>query len=163
MNDKVIFLDIDGVLNSDTYLDGVDHSNEIHWKEFWINNIDCKSVVILNEIIEKTGSSVVVSSTWRIMMDFIDIKSVLEIVGFQGTILGCTPYIKGNSRGEEIKAWLKENPTKQFVIIDDVVDFDEELTSRLIKTNCSFGLIQSDIGKAVRLFNVQKSELSYVC
>lgn len=150
---RVIFLDIDGVLNSDYFLSNVDHSNEIDWREFWINNIDLKSISFLNEIIEHTNASVVISSTWRIMMTLDELRSVLKIVGFNGNVIGCTPYIQGENRCVEIGVWLEENKPQQFIVIDDVVsDFNSAILDRTVKTDCGSGLVQLDVWKAIELF-----------
>ena len=58
---KVIFLDIDGVLNSDEYLDKVKNS-DIQGIE---RDIDVEKVKLLKRAIDETGARVVLSSSWR--------------------------------------------------------------------------------------------------
>jgi histidinol phosphatase-like enzyme len=55
---KVIFLDIDGVLNSEEFLKK--NKNEA---------IDRNNVSILKKIIDKTGAFIVMSSAWRLWFD----------------------------------------------------------------------------------------------
>jgi len=56
---KVIFLDIDGVLNSEKFLEN--NKNQA---------IDRNSVGILKNIIDKTGALIVMSSGWRLWFDY---------------------------------------------------------------------------------------------
>ena len=58
---KVIFLDIDGVLNSDEYVDKVKKS-DIQGIE---RDIDIEKVKLLKRAIDETGAKVVLSSSWR--------------------------------------------------------------------------------------------------
>ncbi|MDE7380098.1 MAG: hypothetical protein K2N14_03500, partial [Clostridia bacterium] len=54
---KIIFLDIDGVLNSLKYDASRDKRK--------LTNIDETRLPILKSIVEKTGAKIVLSSTWR--------------------------------------------------------------------------------------------------
>ena len=56
---KIIFLDIDGVLNSDIYYRKVDRSVK-DWTRF-----DPKAVELINKLIDEFSAKIVVSSTWR--------------------------------------------------------------------------------------------------
>lgn len=58
---KVIFLDVDGVLNSDEYFDKIRNLN--------IEGIECEidieKIRLLKKAIDETGAKVVLSSSWR--------------------------------------------------------------------------------------------------
>lgn len=139
---KVIFLDVDGVLNSD---------------EFFENNtddsyIDIKAVKLVKKAIEETGAKVVVSSSFRYNKAFQEIQ---EILLRNGILFEKTPFIN-NERGKEIKQWLsEESEIDDYVILDDEIfdDFDEELVSHLIKMddNNTHGF-----GKGIQLKNIEK-------
>lgn len=58
---KIIFLDIDGVLNNQ-----VDEERSVIKIDHPDDFISERCVTLLNELIENTGAKVVVSSTWRI-------------------------------------------------------------------------------------------------
>lgn len=60
---KIIFLDIDGVLNSESYFGTVGYlsSSDIYYKQ-----IDLCAVQLLKKIIDKTKAGIVLSSCWRI-------------------------------------------------------------------------------------------------
>lgn len=87
---KILFLDIDGVLNSELFmLSSLRYKLNKYfpiWKifkflnimwfyrrilnnetldKFYLNQIDKKAVSLLNEVINETGCKVVLSSTWR--------------------------------------------------------------------------------------------------
>ena len=63
---KVIFLDFDGVLNSDK-IPQTPHNPLIRFgsPEWLATQFDTKLVARLNFIIEKTGACVVLSTSWR--------------------------------------------------------------------------------------------------
>jgi len=120
---KIIFLDIDGVLNSEMWyrsrfeqLDREEETGNYPYYEF-----DPILIDRLNRIIEETDAKVVVSSTWRIGRSVEDLQNLLNKVGFKGEIIDTTPHFhaKGEDnddnpigytvpRGCEIEWWLKE-------------------------------------------------------
>lgn len=118
---KVIFLDIDGVLNHQKWYktrieikqgtDNKDWSDRYPFYEF-----DPESVKVLNYIIENTGAKVVISSTWRHGRTVSDLQHILNSVGFNGEIIDTTPSLNARigkesagytvPRGCEIDWWL---------------------------------------------------------
>jgi hypothetical protein len=122
---KLIFLDIDGVLN-------------------WIGTedrisgfigLDPTRIAQFNKIIDAVpDAKIVVSSTWRktgmfgVYEDFNGLKKLLADRGLRGEIIGHTPIHFGRrGRGQEIREYLDEefqveNPGQtvdSFVILDD--------------------------------------------
>jgi hypothetical protein len=146
---KIIFLDIDGVLN-----------NEVHYikqlkaeiKQYWgPDGLDEDNIKVLNAIIEKTGAKVVLSSSWRLHFKLDEIESFLKEKGFKYTIFAkTTSYIGvGCSRGDEIKLWVNEwNQDIEYVKDNDAVThfvaFDDIDDMEVIKEN--FVLIDDDLG-----------------
>ena len=127
---KVIFLDIDGVLNSDEYFDKIEGLN-IEGIE---KQIDVEKIKLLKRAVEETGSNVVLSSSWRYTRNAQYLKQLLLEYGI---LADSTPFMK-NKRGEEIKGWLEEHKdTEDFVILDDEIfdSYDEELMKKLIKVS----------------------------
>jgi hypothetical protein len=114
VGNKIIFLDIDGVLNcQDAY-----HNDECKYVDFTLNGGEdfyqtfySKSKMWLNKLIEETGAKIVISSTWRHSgIDFIE--KVWEMEKMSGEIIGLTPHLKRNDgytipRGCEIDFYLK--------------------------------------------------------
>ena len=116
---KIIFLDIDGVLNCENaykrrishgfcqYVEFEDKNGEKdHYQSFYL---PCKK--LLNELIDETGAKIVISSSWR-GSGLEWLKRVWELEGMSGEIIGITPHFRDSRfsvpRGCEIKAWLEE-------------------------------------------------------
>ena len=109
---------------------------------------------LLNDLLEKTGANIVMSSSWRISMSLIRICEELVSCGFRfpERIVGCTPHVPERERGYEIKLWLKQVPVEKFVILDDCDDVGN-LFPFLIKTDHFIGLQQIHIDKALGWLN----------
>lgn len=115
---KVIFLDFDGVVCTVT-------------KE-WTTLPDGRNVQVLNgaavarlnEIYQRTGAYVVVSSTWRLGTPVELLAVHLTRYGFRGLVLGATPDLHPRGeRGHEIAAWLRAHPkVTSYVVLDDDAD-----------------------------------------
>lgn len=125
---KVIFLDVDGVLNSDEYFDKTKSLNMQGIEE----DIDIEKIKLLKKAINETGARVVLSSSWRYTRNGQQLKELLS--NYQ-IYVDSTPFIQ-NKRGLEIKQWLLENQNvEDFVILDDEIfdSYDDELIKKLIK------------------------------
>ena len=132
---KIIFLDIDGVLNSDEYFDKIKNLN-INGIE---NDIDVSKIVLLKKSLDETGAKVVLTSSWRYTRKAQELKQLLLSYGI---IVDCTPFID-NERGIEIKKWLQEhNDIQDFLILDDEIfdSYDEKLMKKLIKISDTNGI-----------------------
>ena len=138
---KIIFLDIDGVLNNrESLKDGVEIVPEL--------------VLNLENICEQTGAKIIISSTWRILHPQEEIEFVLGCAGLsRDTVIGCTPRLKGDvKRGEEIKRWIdevEEIAVDNFVILDDDSDMLDEQMDHFIKTDRISGLTKEDVNRAI--------------
>ena len=152
---KVIFLDIDGVLNSDAYMKKqLDNSSEGIKSE-----IDPATLILLKKAVDTTGAKIILSSSWRIIRKYNELEKFLMKFGI--SLSGKTPYIDGK-RGLEIKQYLSENENiEQYLILDDEIfeSFDEELVNHLILTKSdqnyhgfSKGLTEKHIKQIVETF-----------
>ena len=116
---KVIFLDIDGVLNSnDWYVyreDNVDTYSIDAQYPFY--EFDPRAIERLNRIIESTGAKIVVSSTWRHGETVESMQILFDRLSLKGEIVGLTPGLSCKKpyedksrytipRGCEIEWWL---------------------------------------------------------
>lgn len=147
---KVLFLDIDGVLNCAT-------SN---WQHRGFIGIDPYMVAILNRVLEKTGAQVVLSSTWRLgeqsreevrqqVVDFIDVTPSLRRPSDKG-------FHDYPERGLEVKDWLDRHPEVTcYAILDDDSDFLPD--QPLFKTTWEEGLTQEIADKIVAHLGVRQS------
>ena len=146
---KIIFLDIDGVLNSNKSLIvnhefdkllGRVYDGSINDLEMYkMNEIDMNKLFMLRDICNLTGAKIVISSGWRRLWNYPLIEEKLVSLGLP--IVDVTPHIDIYRRGEEIRTYLwkqllQDNEVDNFVILDDDIflDFDE-LENYLIKTS----------------------------
>ncbi len=140
---KVIFLDIDGVLNNQEV--------SIRKKDEGCRVWDEKCVNRLNRITDETGAKIVISSTWRRSKDFYSI--IVNEMGITGEIIGKTiDYLltPNTKRGDEIEEWLSRHPEITiFVILDDNDDM-AHLIDHLIQTDFEIGLTDEHADEAIR-------------
>ena len=134
---KVLFLDIDGVLNNTASL-----SEGIH--------IIPEKCLMVRDICWRTGAKVVVSSTWRVGRSLEELQQIFRLVGMGGLIVDVTPWHTNGPRGEEIDHWLKDNTkTKQYAIVDDDGDMLEEQMQYFVKTEHIVGLTTFERDKLI--------------
>ena len=149
---RVIFLDIDGVLNSAVY------DRERTDKD---GNIDVSRLVLLKQIVDAANAQIVLSSSWREHWEPEDEKcdqigKELNCV-FRGAglcIADKTPMT--GSRQKEISSWLDAHPyTADYVILDDAFGGWGDLEPHLVKTNSRIGrgLEDRHVEAAVKILN----------
>lgn len=158
---NVIFLDIDGVLNSDRY----DRSRREDQ-----GNIDETRLPLLKRIIEETGAVIVLSSSWRKhwekdpeARDAIG-KELDGLFGSNGlAIADKTPVLPDRDRAGEIRLWLARNGNPEgFVILDDIAfGWGEDLFGHLVKTNSRIGrgLEEEHVNKAIAILQKKEDEV----
>jgi len=154
---KVIFLDIDGVLNGG-------YQTEMTNRYY---NLDSEKIKLLNQIIEKTTTDdcptkIVLSSTWR--LDFTDkkidfaghaIDMFFEAVGIIPCCIGRTGYYN-TRRGNEIFLWLAryqltgDKEIESICILDDDRDM-EMMKPWHIQIDYKQGLTMSNVNDAVKM------------
>ena len=151
---KIIFLDFDGVMDTDYY----DH---ILSKEGKSSNdsfgtvFDPNSVRNLKHIIDETGADIVVTSSWKFFMTYKDILDMWEYRGLPGFVTDVTPTpsVRRN-RGDEIDAWLHDCGEEcQYVIIDDFGkgNFNEHQRPHLLVVNPFYGIDKNIAEKAIAI------------
>lgn len=148
---KVIFVDVDGVLNSDDFIDSVKGSQDI----------DIKTIRLLKNAVNETGAKIVMDTSFRYTKSFLKVQ---EMLLQNGILFDKTPFID-NERGKEIKQYLAEHKyIEDYILLDDVIfpDFDDELLEHLIKmddTNSrgiGKGLQEKDVEEIIRRFGRKK-------
>jgi hypothetical protein len=152
---KLIFLDIDGVLNSAPFLKAhaiTDYKSVI---QALLASLDPEAIERLNRIVDVTGARIVVSSVWRAMMRIGELQKAFERAGLKTCPFSQTPQL-GTTRGREIQSWLDRRrvtvPVESFVILDDDADM-EHLLPRLVQTSMDDGLQDRHVEKAVEILN----------
>lgn len=137
---KVLFLDIDGVLNN---------FKDRNFGE----QLSPSSCASLNRIVEQVPDlKIVISSAWRLwgtdyMADLLEKNGVKDA---KELVIGCTGNEQG-IRGFQIQCWLDRNyKVTNFVILDDESDMGP-LVTNLVKTNGFVGLTTADADKAIKV------------
>ena len=159
MKRKIIFLDIDGVLNSN------DFREELK-KEY---NIDADKVKMLASIVEKTNAEIVLHSAWRFWFDEelnpTEKSSevlVAELNSYNLRITGVTPDLSTEEirktkkyskvKAAEIRRFLSSNlDVCSWIVIDDLDLNDEEIRNHQVRPDSSIGLSKEHIEKAIKL------------
>jgi len=138
---KVVFLDIDGVLNN-CMAAGVFHHS----------STDPFCIAILNESLRRTNAKIVIISTWK---DNFDISVVINLLYERGilpdSIIGCTEKDAPKELG--IKNFLEiHGEIEKFVIIDDNLELqDESLKNFCVRTDSHEGIQPEDMDKIINL------------
>lgn len=144
---KVIFLDVDGVLNSDKT------SRRTASGYTFVGSRQMKN---LRRIVEETGAKVVLSSDWRYDRDdpkwngdFLELEE--ELLRYGISLYGFTPELRSAHRGAEIDTWLKDHDeVENFVILDDRLDIEPN-KDHWVRTVMSRGLGIEETEEAIRV------------
>ena len=149
---KVIFCDVDGVLNN-TVTKERSPSGYTGVSKDLIRN--------LRAIVRRTGAKLVLSSDWRLVRDdpvhgrdYRYLKRKLYFTGLL-SVTDHTDDISWNKRGCEIRKYLKDHPeVTEYVILDDLPFPDflaNGLLGHLVLTDRKKGLTETDAERAVRI------------
>ncbi len=155
---KVIFLDVDGVLNAV-------QRQEISQEYI----IDEEKVDLLGKIVKATDAVLVMHSGWRFWFDedlrplrkeAENLEKLLSDVGL--SIYAKTPDFTtekirknktfGKVKPAEILAWLEQNTgVDSWIVLEDLDLRNEEIRRRQIQTNGAEGLTERDVIQAIEL------------
>lgn len=163
---KVLFLDIDGVLNTERQ----------HW-HCQMNGIapidrfgyafDPKAVANLANILTDTGAEIVISSSWK-SIGLANLVELWENRGLPGKIIDITPNTISDEfllnanlddmellpiKGVEIKEWLTNHgrQVSHYAIIDDESGMLLEQQPHFVRTNPQFGITRTDSQKVINI------------
>jgi hypothetical protein len=156
---KLIFLDIDGVLNDRTFHEDAQSST-----------IKPKCVAHFNRLIHETGAAVVLTSSWRYLtmgddpeypaqMTLVGLRYLLrthgvtaklQIIGY--TERDCSEH-GGKNRGQQIAHYLETcEDVEAYVVLDDNAFDIGECGHPFVQTDGRAGLTEADIDRAIDLF-----------
>ena len=148
---KIIFCDIDGVLNSE-------YGSKVGFYD--VGGIEERKIKQLKKIIEATGAKVVISSRANSFMgkefDEMRVNSIKS--------LGVTPLDSitdieyQESKATAIKRWLRKHPgVENFVVFDDCEsDLEMAFSNKFIYVNGKHGLTYRLANKAIEILNKEK-------
>ena len=117
---KIIFLDIDGVLNSSEYRNRMG-------RKYYSEIIDRSKMPLLKEIVEATDAKIVLSTSWRKFwnqgehqLDSIGQHINTVFAEFGLSVHSKTPVRENAGRSAEIAAWLDgKRYVEEYAILDD--------------------------------------------
>lgn len=163
LNMKVLFLDIDGVVNCSKTMQ----------RHRGVIGIDPYMALLVDRIVQATGCEVVLSSTWRLwpetreevkrqVCQFIDTTpQLLRSMSNGGFINGEDYDGKGGyqsaSRGYEIQDWLDRHPeVTQYAILDDDSDMLAQQKPNFFKTTWDDGLNEEIANRVIAHLNDER-------
>lgn len=179
---KILFLDVDGVLNSFRTADAFNTGRgdgygtlafstdfrygQMEWSQRAFK-LDPIAVILLRKIIEATGAKIVISSTWRLGSCVDHFNKMFECYDWDTTniIIDMTGHPQ-KIRGEDIRQWLSANAhlnITDYVIVDDNSDFYPDQTQHnFVKTNPAIGLSCNSLEQAIEILTKsdRKSQFS---
>lgn len=167
---KIIFLDFDGVLNTESYFQTLMQQGVPTHDEFGVL-FDSNSVAKLAEIINLTNAQIVVSSSWR-YMGVSELQRMWKLRKLPGKIVGFTPLNLLDeelltidldnldsftpeclvARGSEIQAWL-DNHTgiANYLILDDLTDILPSQKKHFVQINPIKGITKENVVQALQI------------
>ena len=151
---KVLFLDIDGVVNSEECLKRGDAKGGILGIDPYLAFLVGKIILALPEL------KVVLSSSWRHWPN--GRKTVGEKVCSIYDVTGSEPYLKelpngvdNVQRGREIQKWLDAHPeVERYAILDDDSDMLPSQLPNFFKTSWKKGISEEIVSNVINHFLV---------
>lgn len=149
---KIIFLDIDGVLNGNLFVPKDDRAGVL---------IDDTRLDLIKHIVDATDAKIVLSSSWREHWEKNETecddtgRKINEIFAAKGLSVFDKTSKYHNDRKQEIIDWLQEHPdVSDFVVIDDGFFEEEILKNHFVLTSkLRFGIDEDDVNKAISILN----------
>lgn len=170
MTKRVIFLDFDGVLNTEKYQAELRSAGLSGWDDFG-QLFDPEAVENLKMILETVPDALlVINSSWK--LEGLDrIEAMWKARGLPGTIHSITPdYVPELisidldkykniamlcGKGDEVIQWIFLNAPQgcSYVILDDVPDFLPEQEGYLVRINPVTGITLKDAMMAIAILS----------
>lgn len=159
---NIIFLDVDGVLNDQGYIEKCYNKHHtpmsMHFVPFNPRSLQNLRKIYESILDNNNEPLIILSSSWRLNeIDTEIVKARLAEYGMR--IKGITPNLY-SQRGTEIVNWLEKNNhlNTPFVILDDD-SFDivviPELIPHFVKTSFNKGLVGQKANKAIKILNME--------
>lgn len=156
----ILFLDVDGVLNSHDY---VNRGGSLNCGR---DGLDPEAVKHLQRIVDVTGCALVLSSTWRLIHSLSDMRGRLIQAGMRSPVplRDKTPcldsqykdgkIVVARIRGDEIKQWIDDRDFKgKYVCLDDDPDFHPD--QPLVQTTFTHGLTAEEAERCIDILGAR--------
>ena len=174
MRDKILFLDMDGVVNSNNELEKYfsnlqknGYTKENAFKQFQKDFCYSRELIFpifakrITTICEKCDCDIVWSTTWRTIREYRNnieyARKMLIKRGIPGErLIGYTPYLPYSFRHKEICLWLKTygKKIKRFAILDDRQDATYNTKrGRFFQTTIKDGLTEEITNQVITWLN----------
>lgn len=169
---KIIFLDFDGVLNTEYHQRLLQYEGKT-WQDCHGSLFDSEAVRQLKRIVDTTHADIVIESSWK----YLGLEAMQEMWKdrqLPGRVIGITPSIVSDDillstdlditnpamlhcKGAEIASYLCDNGKQDFpyVIIDDEYVVLESQLPHFILTNPYDGLTEELALRAIEILNQQ--------
>ena len=149
----IVFLDIDGVLNSTAWW-ARRNTMEFPFREF-----DPLCMERLEGLLTVADAALVISSSWRTGRDLADLQALFDEVaqhwgkgtGVASRIVGATRILE-QERGIEVAQWCEAHGVERHVILDDQTDFLEG--QPLVWIDPTHGVQDTHIDEALVLLGI---------
>ena len=150
---KILFIDFDGVLNTEHYQGLLQYQGK-PWQDEYGAFFDPKAVKQLKRIIDATDADIVVESSWK-YLGLDAMKELWEVRNLPGTIIDITPSLLGKNKGVEIASWLSKYAKQdiRYVIIDDEYVILDSQLPHFILTNPYEGITEEQANRAISMLN----------
>lgn len=165
---KIIFLDFDGVLNTEKYQTRLREEGKPRWDDYG-QLFDPEAVANLKMVIDTVPDALlVINSSWK--LEGLDrVKELWKTRCLPGIIHSCTPdYVPDlmninfenydiiamlAGKGNDVKQWMDKNVSEgcQYVIFDDMPSFFPDQKEHLICTDPRFGITAMDAMRAIEI------------
>jgi len=169
---KIIFLNIDGVLNTGDNIKGLFELWKIRnpgvgelsaedamkmkdgiYMDKYGELFDERSTRWLDYIIQRTDAQIVCISNWRLDTDISALWSERKL---PGKIYGGTPNINHQYPAHEIEMWLEDNKDIfSYAIIDASENYPVVMKDRLVAVNNYFGLTFPAAEAAIKMLDTK--------
>lgn len=141
----LLFLDFDGVLNTDSHIYNLRKEDKPVNDEYGPVFDPCaaEALKLIIESIEDVR--IIITSSWRYMYSLSDLKEMWQKRGLPGKIFGILPTDSlCETRGEEITEYLSGKwKGTNYVIIDDEDSYSESQKSHCYIVNSQYGLTKT--------------------
>ena len=170
MPNKIIFLDFDGVLNTEHYQRMLQYEGK-PWQDKHGALFDPQAVEQLQRIVDATHADIVIESSWK-YLGLNAMQRMWEDRHLPGCVIGITPSAVSDSvllsadldmtdpsslhcKGVEIASWLADNEMQDvpYVIIDDEYVILESQQPHLVMTNPYDGITEELATEAMRILS----------
>lgn len=163
---KVIFLDIDGVLNTERQHDRCVEAGVAYVDNFGYA-FDPVSVANLKRIVDETGADIVISSSWK-FWGLSTMQKLWASRELPGKLIDVTPNNVSDEmllsvdldlmelpagKGSEIKEWLSTNGSRvtSYAILDDLPDMLPEQQSHFVQTDPRIGITEENADRVITI------------